>query len=101
MSYFLVRRKPGPGWDASLPMQSQARWAEHVAFMNLLEAEHFIVLGGPVGSGQEAVLVIEAPDERAVIARLALDPWTTAQLRIDTIEAWTILLDSRSERRRA
>lgn len=101
MTYFLVRRRPGPTWDARLPMQAQPLWAEHVAFMNRLEAEGFIVLGGPVGSGQEAVLVIEAADAEVALERLALDPWTAARLRTDSIEPWTILLDSRSRARRA
>ena len=41
-------------------MRSQALWAEHAAFMNILEAERFVVLRGPVGSGEEVLLVIEA-----------------------------------------
>lgn len=95
-SYFVVRRVPGPAWNPALPMQSQPLWAEHVAYMNELEAEGFIVLGGPVGGGGDALLIIDAPSEEAVTARLALDPWTENRLRTDTVEPWTILLDSRS-----
>lgn len=95
-NYFLVRRRPGPAWKPSLPLQSQPLWAEHVAYMNELEAEGFIVLGGPVGDGGDALLVIDAPSKEAVIDRLASDPWTESRLRTDSIEPWTILLDSRS-----
>jgi len=93
--YFVVRRMPGPAWNASLPMQSQLRWAEHAAFMNSLETEGFIILGGPIGSGDDAMLVIEAVSEEALRARLALDPWSEGRLRIDSVERWTLLLDSR------
>jgi len=92
---FAVRRKQGPAWDHSVPMRSQALWAEHVAYMNQLESEGVIVLGGPVGDEGDALLVFDAPAREDVLARLSDDPWTRARLRTDTIEPWTILLDSR------
>jgi len=55
-----------------------------------------IILGGPIGAGQDAMLVVEAASEEAVRSRLALDPWSEGRLRIDSIEPWTLLLDSRS-----
>jgi len=94
---FAVRRVRGPAWNASLSMRAQARWAEHAAFMNALAAERFVVLGGPLGSGEEILLVIDAADEAAVRARLAADPWSgSGILEIKSVEPWTILLDSRS-----
>jgi len=78
-------------------MRSQALWAEHAAFMNALAVEGFVVLGGPAGAGEEAVLVIDAPSEDALRARLAADPWSeSGLLEIGRVEPWTILLDSRS-----
>jgi len=68
--YMAVRRVRGLAWNASLPMRSQARWAEHAAFMNALAAEGFVVLGGPLGSGEEVLLVIDAVSEDAVSARI-------------------------------
>jgi uncharacterized protein YciI len=79
-------------------MRSQALWAEHAAFMNSLEGEGFVVLGGPVGSGNDALHIVAAESEEAVAARLAADPWTEAQLLTHTIEPWTILLDSLSRK---
>ena len=61
MTYFAVRRVRGPAWNASLPMRAQTQWAEHAAFMNALAAEGFVVLGGPLGSGEEV---------------LSVEPWT-------------------------
>jgi uncharacterized protein len=97
MPYLAVRRVRGAAWNTSLPMRAQAKWAEHAAFMNALAAEGFVVLGGPLGSGEEILLVIDAADEAAVRARLAADPWSgSGLLEIKSVEPWTILLDSRS-----
>ncbi len=45
--------------------------------MDTLTAEGFIVLGGPLGDGDgdDALLVINAPDEETVVSRLQDDPW--------------------------
>jgi hypothetical protein len=54
------------------------------------------VLGGPLGSRAEVLLVIDAPTPDAVRARLAQDPWSKAHiLEIASIEPWTSLLDGR------
>jgi len=102
VAYFSVRRVRGPAWNWAVPMRGQALWAEHAVFMNGLAAEGFVVLGGPVGSGEETLLAIESPSEAAIRARLAEDPWTTAGLlEIGAIEPWTILLGGRSGARSA
>ena len=96
-TYLTVRRVRGPAWNRGLTMREQPLWREHAAFMNALAAEGLIVLGGPLGGGEETLLIFDAPSEEAVRARLAADPWTTAGLlEIARIEPWTILLDSRS-----
>ena len=96
-THFIVRRLRGRAWNSALPMRSQALWAEHAAFMNGLVADGFVVLGGPLGSGEEVLLIINAVSEDAVRARLAADPWSeSGLLEIGRVEPWTILLDSRS-----
>lgn len=95
-TYFAVRRVHGPSWDAAQPMRAQALWDEHAKYMTGLAAEKFVVLGGPLGSRAEVLLVIDAPTQEAVRARLAKDPWSTAHiLEIASIEPWTIMLDGR------
>ena len=95
-TYFAVRRVHGPAWNAALPMRAQALWDKHAAFMTALAAEKFVVLGGPLGSRAEVLLVIDAATEEAVRARLAQDPWSTSHiLEIASIEPWTIMLDGR------
>jgi hypothetical protein len=100
MMYFAVRRIPGPGWSPEVPLRSQPLWHEHAAFMEALAAEEFVVLGGLVGDGNDALLVINAPREAAVRSRLALDPWSRSEtLLIKSVEPWTVLLDSRRSAR--
>ena len=97
-TYLIVRRARGPAWNPAVPMRSQAQWAEHAAFMNGLAAEGFIVLGGPLGTGEllageEVLLIINAIREEAVRARFDADPWTkSGQLIITRVEPWTVLL---------
>ena len=96
-AYLAVRRVRGPAWNAALPMRSQALWAEHADFMTALAAEGLIVLGGPLGSGEEILLIFNAASEEIVRTRLAADPWSASGLlEIARVEPWTILLDSRS-----
>ena len=93
VSYFAVRRARGPAWNGAVPMREQVLWSEHAVFMNALAAEGFVVLGGPLGTGEEVLLVVEAAGENALRARLAGDPWSSAGLLvIARVEPWTILL---------
>jgi len=95
--YFCVRRVKGPAWDPSRPMREQDNWTGHADFMDGLAAEGFIVLGGPVGPGEEFLFVIYSESEETVRTRLAADPWSeSGLLEIGRIEPWTILLDSRA-----
>jgi uncharacterized protein YciI len=96
MANFAVRLVHGPGWDPSRQIREQAGWDEHAAFMDGLVDDGFVVLGGPVGDGEQTLHVVEAADENDVRARLAGDPWASAGLlRIGTIERWALWLDSR------
>jgi hypothetical protein len=88
-----VIRARGPAWDRSRELHEQDGWAEHAAFMNALVAEDFVVLGGPLGDGANTLLIVEAPDEATIRARLAADPWVPMGLLvIASIEPWEILL---------
>ncbi len=78
-------------------MREQALWREHADFMNALVAAGFVVLGGPLGRGEEVLLVIESSSTEAVRERLGEDPWSEAGLlEVARVEPWTILLDGRS-----
>lgn len=77
-------------------MREQAQWAEHAAFMDELAAQGLVVLGGPLGQGDEILLVMSAKSEQTARACLAADPWSVAGLlTVRRVLPWTILLDAR------
>jgi uncharacterized protein YciI len=95
MSFFVVINEAGPGWDSNRPMREQKGWNEHAAFMDALEAERLVVLGGPLKnySKHKAMLVVKAPDEQTLRTRLAEDPWMrTGILQNVELYPWEILL---------
>lgn len=96
MAVFALTEVSGANWDPSRARREQEAWDEHAAFMDGLVEDGFVILGGPVGDGDRVLLVVEAADEEEVRARFAADPWLPMGiLRIETIERWTIWLDSR------
>jgi uncharacterized protein YciI len=96
MANFAVRLVHGPSWDLSRKIRDQDGWDEHAVFMDGLVDDGFVVLGGPVGDGEQTLHVVEAADEDEIKVRLAGDPWASAGLlQIGTIEPWALWLDSR------
>ncbi|MGE5286577.1 MAG: YciI family protein [Micromonosporaceae bacterium] len=96
MAFFAVTMVHGPNWDASRPIREQQAWDEHAVFMDGLVDDGAVVLGGPLGDGERALLIVEATDEREIQACMAQDPWASmGLLHISAIEPWTIWLDGR------
>ncbi len=97
MSLFVLTMVNGPAYDRSRPRREQRGWDEHAAFMDSLLAEGFVVLGGPIGDGEEEVmLVVEAGTEREARARMEPDPWAPmGVLEIGSVQPWAIWLDGR------
>jgi uncharacterized protein YciI len=86
----------GPGWDDARGIREQREWPEHAAFMDGLVADGFILLGGPVGDGQQTLHVVDAHDDDEVRRRLAEDPWArTGLLDVGSIRPWALWLDFR------
>jgi uncharacterized protein YciI len=94
-TFLALVRRTGPEWDSSRPMEEQSDWDAHAEFMDGLVDDGFIVLGGPLADEERVAHVIEAESEQAVRATLARDPWSNTHLVIDSIEPWTLRLDSR------
>ena len=93
MRYLAVTRSRGAAWDDSRALDEQDGFAEHASFMNSLVAESFIVLGGPLDDEASTLLIVDAPDEQAVHARLATDPWTLmGLLEVTRVQEWEVLL---------
>jgi len=93
--FVIVLRRRGPLYDASRPMEEQADWPAHAAFMDGLVGSGFVILGGPLADEHRVVLAVESESEDAARATLALDPWHETHLVVDSIDAWTIRLDGR------
>ncbi len=90
---FSVTRSRGSAWESTLPQEQQADWADHAAFMNGLEAEGFVVLGGPLEETPYTLLAIRADGVVQVRDRLAQDPWETSRvLETTRIVGWTLAL---------
>jgi len=90
---FAVIRSRGPAWDHSRPMEGQQEWQAHAAFMDGLEAEGFVVLGGPLEGTSEVLLIVRAGNDAEVRSRLAADPWSRSDLlRVARAVPWTLRL---------
>jgi uncharacterized protein YciI len=112
---FAVMTAHGPQWDAARPLQRQPEWEAHADFMNALEAEGFVLLGGTLddaacgadrpgaaagAAAANALLVIRARDEEEVRWRLAADPWAkSGLLSVASVRRWTLRLGEDFETR--
>ena len=94
---YAVRLERGGPWDWSRELRDQDGWSEHAQFMNSLVEEGFILLGGPLANDRDVLHVVSAPSEEAIRERLSQDNWAqNGMLTVNSIEAWTILLDGRT-----
>ena len=93
--FLVVLRRSGPEYDHSKPLEEQSGWEEHAAFMDGLVDDGFIVLGGVLGDEVRTAHAVEAGSEDAIRERFARDPWSGTHLVVDSIDQWTIRLDSR------
>jgi uncharacterized protein YciI len=100
VAFFTLTQVYGPNWDHSRPRREQDSWDEHATFMDGLVDDGFIILGGPIGDGEQVLHAVEAADEHEVRARLEPDPWgTMGLLQIGEIQPWTVWLDGRQNKR--
>lgn len=94
---FIVIQAKGPSWDPTKLRREQTDWDEHAAFMDKLTADGFVELGGPLGEGDgdDAMLVVDAPDRETIINRLADDPWKkSGTLVVKSVQRWSIFLET-------
>jgi uncharacterized protein YciI len=78
-----------------MPLERQKDWDAHAAFMNSLEAEGFVALGGPLAGSKDVLLIMRADTVDEIEKRLAADPWTRLDLlRVTRIAPWTLRLGS-------
>ena len=95
MKLFAVIRTRGEAWQPSAPLEGQLDWDAHASFMNGLQKERFVLLGGPLEETPDVLLIVRANTADEVVNRLAGDPWTGQDLlRINRIMPWTLRLGS-------
>ena len=95
MKLFAVIRTRGAAWQSSMPLESQTDWDTHASFMNGLQREGFVLLGGPLDDTPDVLLIVRAGTLEEIIERFAADPWTLqALLLISRISPWTLRLGS-------
>lgn len=95
MALFVSINEQGPRWDPSKSMREQVGWSEHAEFMNRLADDRVVVLGGPIRKGprHRAMLILRAPDEATLRARLEQDPWMhSGVLQMGELLPWELLL---------
>ena len=90
---FAVIRTRGPAWQHARPLEDQEGWRAHADFMNALQAEGVVVLGGPLEDTPDVLLILRAQSQEEIVERLAADPWSTMDLlRITRAEPWNLRL---------
>ena len=97
--WWVVLRSRGPAFVEAAPLEEQADWKAHAAFMDALVEEGFVVLGGPLEGTRDALLVVHAADPDEIERRLAADPWYESGLLVPKqITPWRIRLGSLESR---
>ena len=97
--FLVVLTRSGPRWDPSRPLEEQAGWTEHAAFMDGLVDAGFLVLGGPLADEVRVVHAVDAGSAGEVRTTLARDPWSGSHLVVESVTPWTIRLDGRGRAR--
>jgi hypothetical protein len=60
MAFFVLTMVNGPRYDRSRARREQDGWDEHATFMDGLVEAGFVILGGPVGDGEQVMVVAGA-----------------------------------------
>ena len=93
---FAVIRTKGSAWDHRQSMEQQVGWSSHASFMNGLEAEGFVLLGGPLDGASDVLLIVRAETREQVRFRLSEDPWGAEMLETARIAQWSLRLGDMS-----
>ncbi len=99
---FVVIRRYGPPYARGLPLEEQQDWEAHRVFMNALEAEGLVRLGGPLEEREDVLLIFQAENKTEIERRLADDPWTKSGiLSTARISRWNLRIGQVAYPRRA
>jgi len=94
MELYAIWRRREAGWRDGEPIEAQADWAGHAAFMVKGQADGVVQLAGPIDE-EGALIVVRAESPEAVEAWLAEDPWTASGILVtERIGRWTLRIGS-------
>jgi uncharacterized protein len=77
---FAVMRRYGPPYVPGRPLEEQPDWEAHRTFMNRLEANGIVRLGGPLEEREDVLLILRARNKNEIERLLADDPWTKSRI---------------------
>ncbi len=63
---FVAIRRYDPPYASGLQIEEQQDWEAHRTFMNALEAEGLVRLGGPLEEGEDILLIFRAKDKAEI-----------------------------------
>jgi uncharacterized protein YciI len=97
---FVAISSAGPNANPLKSTREQLFWDEHVAFIDQLIEEDFILMGGPLvdeaGLPHGALLIVNSEDEKKVTEKLKHDPWLERGiLKLESVKRWEIFVDTR------
>jgi hypothetical protein len=74
MPLFAVIRTRSAAWQLDVALEGQRAWNQHAAFMDALEVEGVVVLGGPLEGTSDVLLVMRGESPQEIEERLSADP---------------------------
>ena len=99
MEIFAILRRRGPAFDPAEPVEGQPAWGPHAAFMMALAQEGLLLLAGPLGDREGALLIVRAGSAAEAEARIAADPWTeNGVLETERVARWDVRIGNVGER---
>ena len=91
METYAVLRRAGPALQPARPVEEQQAWGGHAEFMLGLVRDGFLLMAGPLGAREGALLIVRAESEAEIEPVLARDPWTEqGLLETDWIRKWDV-----------
>ena len=83
-------------------MEGQEDWDAHASFMNALEREGFVVLGGPLECTRDVLLIVRARTSDEIIDRLGRPGPSSREPRyaVDPAARLAVVRDRRSDKGR-
>jgi uncharacterized protein YciI len=95
-SVFVITYKPGPAWQAGMPMNRQAL-GPHAAYWTRLAREGRAVGAGPFTDMDGGIAVINAANLEDAQAIMAADPAVTSGVFVGEVHGWSLRIRGAGE----